>query len=106
MIQQLLAIFIIIYFISRLTWQYRQQALARSEYRFWMFFWLVALVLVVSLKQIDRLVLSLGFSAPGIAVLTDFAIIILLYFIFRLRLRVAKLERDLTKVVEHLAIKR
>jgi hypothetical protein len=104
MLQQILATIIIIFFLSRLFWQKHKKQIAGNEYRFWLTFWLIAFVLVSSLKQVDRLVAGLGFSGSGIAILADLAIITLFYFIFRLRLRLAKLEKDLTKITEHLSL--
>lgn len=105
MIQQYVAIGVILFFIIRLTSLFRQKGIARSEYLFWMFFWILSGIAIYFIQYLDLLVASLGFSASGIAVLTELAIAVLFYFIFRLRLRLAKMEQDITKIVESISLK-
>jgi len=106
MFQQILALTIIAFFIARLFWQFKKTLLSKIEFRFWLFFWLLAACSIVLLPEIDRVAASLGFSASGIAILADLAIVLLFYLVFRLRLRVAKLERDITTIVEAIALKK
>ncbi|PIT93898.1 DUF2304 domain-containing protein, partial [Candidatus Falkowbacteria bacterium CG10_big_fil_rev_8_21_14_0_10_43_11] len=50
------------------------------------------------------LVRYLGFTASGINVLLYLGVALLFYFIFRLRIRLAKVEGEITKVVREIAI--
>lgn len=102
--QSLLAVLIIAFFLSRLIWQKKKQQINRNEFVFWLIFWLLALLAMLLLKQLDALVESLGFSASGIQVLLYLAVAILLYFIFRIRLRLAKMDKQISKIIEHIAI--
>jgi hypothetical protein len=104
MIQNLLAVIIVAWFLSRLFWQKKKGQINKSEFIFWLLFWLIALALVLALKWLDKLVAGLGFSSTGIQVLLYLAVAVLTYFIFRIRLRLSKMEKDITKIVEHLAI--
>jgi len=104
MLQQLLALIVIAFFLARLFWQKQKQQLAAGELVFWFIFWIGAGLAVVFLKSIDRLVAQLGFSGSGIQILIYVAIAILFYLLFRLRLRLAKLEQDLTKIVRSIAL--
>lgn len=104
MLQIVIAVIIIAWFIGRLLWQRRQGRVSRSEFIFWLVFWLIALALILSLKWLDALVAALGFSASGIQVLLYLAVALLTYFIFRIRLRLTRMEKDISQVVEHLAI--
>jgi hypothetical protein len=70
-----------------------------------MVFWLAAAGLIISLKLIDRLVSELGFTGTGIEVLLYLSVAILFYFVFRLRLRFEKIEKDITKIVKEIALK-
>jgi hypothetical protein len=106
MTQQFIALIIILYFVAKQTMLYRNQQIVKSEYIFWLIFWLFVSVAILSLQRIDQLVASLGFSASGISVLTELAVAVLFYFIFRLRLRIAKLDQDVTRLVEALALKK
>jgi hypothetical protein len=105
MTQQIIALIVILFFVLKQTQAYRKDAIAKPEYYFWLIFWFATGLVILFLPFIDRLVAQLGFSASGISVLTELAVAILFYFIFRMRLRLAKLEKDLTKIVEALAIK-
>lgn len=105
MIQELIAIIIIAGFLGRLVWQRKKSQINKNEFIFWLCFWLVTLILILSLKWLDALVAGLGFSSTGIQVLLYSAVAIIFYFIFRMRLRLSKMERDISKIIEHLAIK-
>lgn len=104
MLQQLIAVIVIAFFLFRLFWQKKNNRISNNEFAFWLIFWLLAGLAVLSLKWIDRLVAGIGFSGSGIEVLLYIAVAILFYFIFRLRLRLEKIERDLTKIVTEIAI--
>jgi len=105
MLQQIIALIIIAFFLSRLYWQKRKNHISFNEFLFWLFFWLVAAVLIIGLKFIDRLVADLGFSGSGIQVLFYLSIAILFYSIFRIRLKMEKIEKDITKIVKNIALK-
>lgn len=100
MIQMLVAATVILFFLAKLYWQKRKGAVSLGEFIFWLIFWLVTLVLVLFLKQLDRLVASLGFSVPAVQVAAYLAIAVLFYFIFRVRLKLEKIEENLTKINE------
>ena len=104
MLQQTLALIIIIFFLSRLLWQKKNKQINPNEFIFWIIFWLFATLAIIFLKQIDILVASLGFSGNGINVLFYASVIILFYFVLRLRLRVAKIEKNITKIVRKIAL--
>lgn len=104
MFQTIIAVMVIVFFLSRLFWQKHAGRVNRSEFVFWLCFWLLALALILSLKWLDKMVANLGFSSSGIQVLLYLAVAVLTYFIFRLRLHLAKVEKDISQIVEHLAI--
>lgn len=105
MIQQLIALIIIAFFLARLYWQKQKNYIGLNEFLFWLVFWLLAALLIVGLKFIDLLVADLGFSGSGIQVLLYLSVAILFYLIFRLRLKLEKIEKDITKIVENIALK-
>lgn len=104
MTQQIIALIIILFFLSRVLWQKKKGQISSSEFIFWLFFWFIAGLAIASLKWIDRFVADLGFSGSGIEVLLYLGVAMSFYFIFRLRLRQAKLEKDITKVVREISI--
>ncbi len=103
MLQQILALIIIAFFLSRLFWQKKNGLLGINEFIFWLFFWIIAALAIISIKWIDELVAGLGFTGSGIEVLLYLGVVILFYFIFRLRLRLERIERDITKIVRNIA---
>lgn len=105
MFQQLLALIVILFFLFRLFWQKQKKQIGANEFIFWLVFWVLAAVLIIALKQIDKLVARLGFSGSGIEILLYLGIAVLFYFIFRLRLKLEKMEKDITKIVREIALK-
>ncbi len=103
-LQQIIGLLIIIFFIARLLLQKKKSRLNTAEFNFWLVFWLVAGAAVLLLKQIDRWLADLGFSASGINFLLYLSVAALFYFIFRLRIRLAKMEGEITKIVRKIAL--
>ena len=103
-IQQIIAFFVIAFFIMRLFRQRRDKNVNTQEFRFWLAFWALAAVAIAILPRIDTWLRQLGFSASGIQFLPYLAVAVLFYFIFRLRLRLARLEQDITKIVRAIAL--
>ena len=104
MIQQLVALIIILFFLGRLFWQKKKNVISLNEFVFWLFFWIVSIVAILCIKTIDKLVAGLGFSSSGINVLFYVGTIILFYLFLRLRLRLEKIERNLTKIVREISL--
>ena len=104
MIQQLIALIIILFFLGRLFWQKKKNIISLNEFVFWLFFWIVSIVAILCIKTIDKLVAGLGFSSSGINVLFYLGTIILFYLFLRLRLRLEKIERNLTKIVREISL--
>lgn len=105
MLQQIIALIIIAFFLARLYWQKRKNHIGLNEFLFWLFFWLVSALLIIGLKFIDRLVAGLGFSGSGIQVLFYLSVAILFYLIFRVRLKMEKIEKDITTIVKNITLK-
>lgn len=105
MFQQIIALIIIAWFLARLYWQKQKNLISLNEFVFWLIFWLLAALLIICLKFIDKLVAYLGFSGTGIEVLLYLGMAALFYFIFRLRLKLEKIEKDITAIVKNIALK-
>lgn len=104
--QQIIALIIISYFLARLFWQKQKKEINVNEFVFWFIFWLFAAGAIVLLKWIDKIVASMGFSGSGIEVLIYISIVILFYFIFKLRLKMEKIEKNITKIVREISLKK
>lgn len=104
MLQQIIAFIIILYFIAKLSIQKKRGVVSSREYAFWLIFWLASFSAIMLLRPLDRLVGRLGFSGTGIEVLLYLSVAVLFYFIFRIRLRLEKMEKNITTIVRSLAM--
>lgn len=104
MVQQLIAVILIAFFIYGLYKQRKNAYLSRSEYALWLSFWSASLLLVIFIRQLDTLVARFGFSASGIDVLIYLAIAFLFQLSFRQRLRIEKMDRDISELNKELSL--
>ncbi len=104
MFQQIIAIIIIVAIVARILILKKNKKINASEFVFWLAFWMVAAILVAGIRWIDRFVTGIGFSGTGIEVLLYLAVVILFYLNFRLRLKVEKMDKDITRIVRKLAL--
>jgi hypothetical protein len=105
MFQQILAIIIIFFFISRLYFQKKKKQISANEFIFWFLFWIFSGMAIIFLKKIDSLVAYLGFSSSGINILLYIALLIVLYMLFKMRIKIEKQERNITKIIREIALK-
>jgi len=103
--QQIIGLIIIGFFAARLSWQRKNKEINANEFFFWLIFWILAALAIVFLRQIDIFVGRLGFTASGIDVLLYIAVVMMFYFVFRMRIRLAKMESDISKIVREVALK-
>lgn len=103
--QQIIAILIIVFFILKLYKQKKKGEIGQNEYILWLSFWSLAALAIAFIKQIDLLVAKLGLAASGISFLIYLSVLILFYFVFRMRLKIAKFDRELTELARMMAIK-
>lgn len=104
MLQELIALAVILFFLLRLGWQFYKDQISKNQFIFWLIFWFIAGLLVLFIKSIDQLAARFGFSSSGIQLLLYVAVAIIFYFIFRLRLKVERIEKDITKLTQTLAL--
>ncbi|HTX87007.1 MAG TPA: DUF2304 domain-containing protein [Candidatus Nanoarchaeia archaeon] len=104
MLQQIIALIIIVFFVFRLLILKKRNGVSANEFIFWLVFWLIAASGVVFVKDLDRLAGMLGFSASGIQIILYAAVAVLFYMNFRMRLKLEKMDKDITKLVRQLAL--
>lgn len=103
MIQEILALVIIFFFLWRLGVQLHHHQIPKSQFLFWLIFWLIAGLVVIYLQELDRLVARLGFSSSGIEVLLYLAVAIILYVLVRMRLKMEQMEKNITTLTRLLS---
>ncbi|MFA5023569.1 MAG: DUF2304 domain-containing protein [Patescibacteria group bacterium] len=106
MIQQILALIVIIFFLIRLFSQKKKKEINSNEFLLWLVFWLLAAAAVIFIKQIDQLVRLLGFSGTAINILVYLVVLALIYQVFRLRLAIAKMEKNISELNQQIALKK
>jgi hypothetical protein len=106
MTQQLIALIFIFLFATRLFQQKNKKQINGNEFVFWLAFWGLGALAIIFIRQLDRLLDSLGFSGSGINFLLYLAVLSLFYLIFKLRLKISKLEKSLTDLVREIALKK
>ncbi len=104
MIQQIIALALIAIFVWRLGVQKKKKEINQNEFIFWLIFWVLGALAIIFIRDIDRLVGYFGFSGSGINFLLYLAIIVLFFLIFKLRLNIAKMDKNLTEVVRKVAL--
>ncbi len=106
MLQQTLALIIIIFFLFRLIDKKNKKQINGHEFLLWLIFWFLSLGAIIFLKKIDALVAWLGFSGAAINILVYLAILILIYQVFRMRLNIAKMEKNISELNQALTLKK
>lgn len=102
--QQIIALVIIIFFIWRLAIQKKNKKVSDNEFKFWLIFWIIAAAAVAALKYLDQAVVKLGLSGAGINYLLYIAVIVLFYLIFKIRLQLVKIDREITAITRNEAL--
>jgi len=105
MLQQILALIVVVFMLARLLWQRSKKQVSSGEFVFWLIFWVLVGIAVVTLKWIDEFVRDLGFSGSGIEFLLYVAVVLLFYLVFKVRLRLERIEKQITKLVRSIALK-
>lgn len=105
MLQQIIASLVIVFFLVKLWQQKYRSEISRFEFAIWLIFWLLAGLAVIFIKFIDRISSSLGFSARGIDVLVYMGFALLFYLVIKMRIRINQMDKNITKIVKHLALK-
>lgn len=105
MLQQIIALVFIIVFILRLFEQKRKKQIGNNEFILWLSFWLLGALAIIFIRSLDKLLIHLGFSGSGINFLLYLSILSLFYFVFKLRLKLSKMEKNLTDLVREISLK-
>lgn len=103
LIQILLSLFII-FALIKVIGRFRAKEVSLGALVFWCLFWLIVLVVVWQPLLSTELANRLGVGR-GTDLITYVSIAALFYFIFRLTVRIEKMEKNITKIVREIAKK-
>ena len=104
MIQVIIIIFIV-FALSRVLLRYRDGAITVKELLFWLVFWIAASVAVL-LPQTTSFLANLVGVGRGVDLAIYVALVIIFYMMFRIFVRLEKIEQDITKVVREVGLKK
>lgn len=88
---------------SRAFLHWRQRIFSYKELLFWTVVWATAIVLIFTPGKTDFLASRLGVGRGSDAMLA-IAITVLFYIVYRLYAKVDRLEKDVTKLIQRIAI--
>lgn len=91
--------------LSRAILRFRHREITFPSFLFWVFIWIAMTIVTIFPRWASFFAGALGVGR-GADLLVYLSVILLFYLIFRLYVRFENLERDLTKLVRQLALKR
>lgn len=101
-LQVIISIFVVIVFF-RLIKKYKDNTLKSSEFFGWIIIWLIVLIVFWLPQTTSYLAIFLGVGR-GVDLAVYLAVILIFYLTFRLYLKIDKQQKEITKIVRHLAL--
>jgi hypothetical protein len=90
--------------LLRAFMQFRKGNLNLAWLLFWLLFWAAVGIAVLLPQTTDMLAAFVGVGR-GVDVVMDLSLIALFYLVFRLFIKLEKIERDITKLVRSISLK-
>ena len=103
MIIQIFLILFIIYVVIKVALRYRDKIISLQEFVLWTIFWFLV-GFVVILPDTTSLVANIVGVGRGVDLVIYISILILFYLIFRVLVRLDKIDKDVTKIVRKIAL--
>lgn len=95
---QILAILFVFFAVSRVMLKFKRRELTISEFLTWLVFWLAVGVAFITPESLTKIANLLGIGR-GADLVLYIAVVVVFYLMFRIFIRLEKMERDITKVV-------
>lgn len=100
---QVIIIIFALFALSRTILRFKDEQITTLEFIFWSLVWIIGSIIVLNPNSTFYLANLFGIQR-GVDVIVYISIVILFYLIFRIYVKIEKLEQDLTKIVRELAI--
>src|SRR3989344_9209015 len=104
MLIQIILIVAIILIILRLIYKLRGRDIGLGQFSIWLIIWLMAILVIWYPKITSYLATKVGIGR-GVDLVIYIFIIVVFYLMFRLLLRIEKIERHITGLVREMALK-
>jgi len=105
MLIQILLLLFIIYAVIKVALRYKDKIISLQEFVLWTVFWFMV-GFVVILPETTSLVANLVGVGRGVDLVIYISILILFYLVFRILVRLDKIDKDVTKIVRKIALGR
>lgn len=102
---QFILVILIILAVLRLLYQLKNKNIGFNQFFTWLIIWLVAIVIISQPKITTYLATIVGIGR-GVDLAIYVSIIVIFYLMFRLLLRLEKIEKDITKIVRTDSLKK
>ena len=95
---QIFALIFCFFALWRVLAKFRRQELKMMEFLMWLVFWLAVGIAFITPESLTKLANLLGIGR-GADLVLYVAVVVVFYLMFRIFVRLEKMERDITKVV-------
>ncbi len=102
---QILAIIFVIFALWRVITKQRRHELKLVEFLMWFVFWLAVGIAFLTPQSLTRLANILGIGR-GADLVLYVAVVVVFYLMFRIFVRLEKMEKDITKLTRQQAIEK
>ena len=104
MLIQFIIILFSLFAISRLKNKLKVKEIDIKEFYLWLLFWVIIIIATVWFRKTDIIAKFFGVE-KGADLAVYISIIVLFYLLFKLIVKIKKIERDITKITREIAIK-
>jgi len=106
MIIQFITAVVVFYLVIRLAQKYKRREINSKEAFLWGMLWFSVFFFVLYPKFADSVASKIGLkTAMGIDLVVYIAVTLAFYLIFRISVHMERVERDITKITRHIALK-
>lgn len=102
MIKIILLLFVL-FVVGKIVWRFFKKEIRGRELVIWLIFWALVALAVGLPQTTDRLAVRLGVSR-GADLLVYISVLVLFYLVFRILVKLEKVDKDLTKIVRAIAL--
>lgn len=103
MLIKIVLVIFILFVVSKVAWRFKDKAISLQEFILWSIFWL-GVGFVVIFPETTSLVANWLGVGRGVDLVIYISVLILFYLVFRVLVRLDKIESDVTKIVREIAL--
>ena len=105
LIIQVVGIVIALFSLLMVLIRFRKKQISLREFSLWGVFWIILGVFILYPWLMSRLATLVGVGR-GVDVIVYLGLILLFYLVFKINVRMEKIEQDITKIVKEEALKK